>query len=486
MIDFLDPSKKRANKVRLYVGYGLVAVAVALTLYLLLIISYGFKYDRKSGGIVQNGLVFVSSHPVSADVYVNGTKKDTTSSRLALPSGQYTIELKRTGYRSWRKVLYLNGGSIEQLVYPWLFPQKIVRSDQQTYRTKPFFTSASPDRHWLVVASSIKVGSFDVFDITKKSKNETHLSLPAAALTSSSGRQSFSAVEWSSDNRHLLIKHGYGSRYEYLILDRQSPASSINLNKVLSSSPSEVVLRNKKFDQLYIYDAKSHNLSSASLRTNVTTKLITRVLAFKAYGSSTLYYVTDKSSVKGQFEFRFWNGTQTFLMQRYSAKNTYKIDAASYGGHGYIALASSSGDTIIYRDPTTLLNPNQIPTPIRTLKITSPMELSFSLNARFIAVQSGAKFAVYDIENDRYFHYTLSQHASGLGEAAWMDGHRLSVVSSGFAYVFDFDGTNLQKLSPATSGFPVIFNSDYSAMFNFDGSITKPKTEAIVRTELKV
>src|SRR3989344_6640991 len=99
-MDLLDPNKKRAHTIRLFVGYFLVGTAIALASLILLFQSFGYDVDRKTGKVIQNGLIFISSHPEASDVYLNGDLKDRTDVRLAVPAGQYSVELKRSGYRT--------------------------------------------------------------------------------------------------------------------------------------------------------------------------------------------------------------------------------------------------------------------------------------------------------------------------------------------------------------------------------------------------
>ena len=126
-MDFLDPKKARAHNIRIIIGYILIGIALILTTIILLYQAYGFGVDRK-GNVIQNGLVFVSSTPNPAEVYVNGQKRDNTNTRLLLSSGQYTFELKRDGYRNWKRAVTVEGGSVDRFDYPFLFPSSLQTS----------------------------------------------------------------------------------------------------------------------------------------------------------------------------------------------------------------------------------------------------------------------------------------------------------------------------------------------------------------------
>jgi hypothetical protein len=86
-MDFLDPIEQRRHIKRLYTTYVLVAIAVLLSVALLLLIAVGYSINRK-GEVVQNGLVFVSSRPKAADIFLNDKlASNKTNTRLKIPSG---------------------------------------------------------------------------------------------------------------------------------------------------------------------------------------------------------------------------------------------------------------------------------------------------------------------------------------------------------------------------------------------------------------
>ena len=125
-MDFLDPVKKRALRNRLIAGYFLIGTAILLVTLILVFQSYGYDLDRKTGSIIQNGLLFVSSEPVPSDIYLNGKQvKSNSDARLVLPSDVYKLELKHDGYRTWQRTISLAGASIDRVVYPFLFPTKL-------------------------------------------------------------------------------------------------------------------------------------------------------------------------------------------------------------------------------------------------------------------------------------------------------------------------------------------------------------------------
>ncbi len=84
-MDFLDPKAKRRHKIRLFIGYGLMAAVILSTSAILVFQAYGFDVDRKTGEVIHNGLVFVDSAPDNASVRFNGQEqKQKTNNRFKL------------------------------------------------------------------------------------------------------------------------------------------------------------------------------------------------------------------------------------------------------------------------------------------------------------------------------------------------------------------------------------------------------------------
>jgi len=488
-MDFLDPNKKRAQNIRLYIGYILVAIAIAMASWLLLLLSYGYDYDRKTGQVIQNGTIYLSSKPESADVYLNGELKDKTSTRQVVRAGQYTVELKRDGYNTWKQTFNLEGGSIEQLVYPVLFPTKLVTKDVQLYATLPTFASQSPDRRWLVIQQPGPISVLDNIDLNDSTKEPVKLTLPAGVMSDAPGNHSLALVEWSTDNKHLLVKHSFSGGEEYVMIDRDIPADSFNLNKTFSLNSSLVALRDKHYDQFYFYDAKTKALQTASIKEKTPVTILNGVISYKLYGANSVLYMTDDGKMPGKNAIKLWDGNQNYLLHYYPASADFILDEADFNGHTYIVVAAkNSSEAYIYKDALRKIKSSSttLPSPNMVLKVDKISYISFSTNARFVMAQSGAHFAIFDTENNRRHYYDLTGTVAPDMQATWMDGHRIAIVNNGKTIVFDFDGSNKQVLSSSSAGFKPYFTSDYLDLYNIAPSVQVSGRTALIKTELKV
>lgn len=483
-MDFLDPKKRKAHRQRLIIGYVLMGIAILTVTYILVLITGGYGYNRKTGTIVQNGLVFVDSHPIGSRIYINGQDRGNVDGRFVLEEGDYKVELKREGYRTWSREFSLDGSSVERLVYPFIFPSKLVQKDVHSFEVEPDLVTESPDRRWILAHSNAAPNVFTVIDTSKKQPVVSSMTVPTSILPVRDGRK-LSVVEWSTDNRHVLLKDSFEGGTTYIMLDREEPASSLNINDLIGHSFSQIALRDKRFDQLYVYE--NGLLETLDVKAKTLDIVARNVAAFWPYGSNMVLYATTDGVEAGKALVKIKQGDKTYTLRTVTASSTYLLNVAEFDGHMYIVAGSSDeGKAYLYEDPLdTLKRTGSTPPTVKALLKTPGAKFAtFSANARFVAVQGGSTFAIYDAEANRQYRYDTKLTLEPDQKAVWMDGHRLNLVSASKSYIFDFDGTNKQELNTVKSGAIALFDQGYTAMYTLSPSVSSAGKTAIVRVGL--
>lgn len=470
-MDFLDPKKTRRHSILLYTGYVFIGIAIIISTMVLLYQANGFGVNSK-GEVVQNGLVFFSSQPNPATIYLNGKKNDKqTNNRLSLPAGRYDVRLTRDGYRDWQRSVSVQGGDVQHFDYPFLFPKNLVTKSQASYQTAPGITTQSRDRRWLLVQQSAGATKFDVYDLKNPAEAATALTLPATAIRVTTGEQAWQVVQWADDNVHVLVKHTAGTATEYILIDRTDPQKAVNLNQKLGANPGELTLIDNKYDKYHLFDAAAGTLSSANLENPAPVQILDNVLDYKAYGSKTMLYVTPTGATTGKNRVMVMVGDKKYAIREVAAGTTYLLDMAGYQGSPYIVVGATSENVVyIYRDAVGQLGDTAaiLPVASRAIKVSAPTHVSFSPTAQYIMAEGGSHFGVYDIFLKRAYVYT---HPLALdapqAHAEWMDGNRLTYVSGGKTAVFDYDRRNQQTLMPSNAGAGPFFSSDYKYVYTF-------------------
>ncbi|MBX4190892.1 PEGA domain-containing protein [Candidatus Saccharibacteria bacterium] len=469
-MDYLDPRKRHAHNIRLIVGYFLVSIVIGLATYVLNQAANGYGLNVKTGQIIQNALLFTDSKPGGAEIYINNHDRGTTTkARLILPTGTYTLTLKKDGYRDWSRQFVLNEQSVARYVYPCLFPVKPVVTNIKSYTSLPTLVTQSPDRRWLLIQSneaSERAPTFDMYDtstLDQASPTVSQISLPASVLTTYSSNSKLTEVEWSTDNNNLLLEHTYGNNTEFIVFNRDRPDQSFNVNRMFGVHPQQVNLLDKKVGQLYILRQPESTLQLGDTgNKTLGPVLIRHVLAFKPYGKNLVTYVTDSGEPKNEAIAKIWNNGDSFKLNDFPAGNKYLIDAAQFQGEFYYAAGSDTSERInIYKNPLDQIkNPAYSKAlPILALHMDGGQKIGFSGNARFLGVEAGQQFSVYDFETRDSYQYTLSESITDLLQ--WMDGHRYIGQVGSKIFIMDYDGTNRQLIADSVEPFGGLFSRDY-------------------------
>lgn len=490
-MDFLDPKKKRKHRIRLFIGYGLMAILIGLGATILLFEASGFDINRRTGELIHNGLVFVDAHPQAAEVYLNGEHQGRTDTRLVIPEGTYDLELRRDGYRTWRQEFQLQGSTIERFVYPFLFPTELKPEDVQLYAKQPAMATQSPDRRWLMIQRPDTLTQFEIIDLRTKNTDMKVLTLPGTLLTKSVESKSIEAVEWSTNNRHVLMKHVYKGGVEYFVIDHRAPEKSINLNKLFKEPFTKAVLHDKQPDQFYLFNQPKGILRQADSDTGLTEPFLNNVLEFNTHGSKMVLYVTKGGVAADSVSVVLRDGDQEYKIRELPKDDEYLVNMARFDGSWYTAMGSKKEKKVyVYADVVDKLKQSEeslhAPVPTAILRSEKPEYLTISTNARFIALQGDSAMSIYDAETERIRRYNIQPKLSSGQKLTWMDGHRLTTVVDGKVVVMDFDGTNKQQLAESGKGFAPFFDRDYKVMYTVGPSSVVPGRSALVRTPLVV
>ncbi len=468
-MDYLDPKKQLRHRIILLVGYVFVAIAIAIATMVLLYQAYGFGIG-KNGTVIQNGLTFFSSHPHPAKIYVNNELKPAaTNTRLVLPAGIYDIKLARYGYRNWQREIELDGGSVQHFDYPFLIPKTLSTKQIDTFASAPGMVSQSPDHRWLVVQKPATINEFEVYDLKNPSKAPVAIVIPDGVLTRPVSSESLVVNEWADDNDHILLQHNYDDKLEFVLMERTNAEQTLNLNSRLSVNPTKITLNDKKHDRYYLYDAAAQTLQTATSEAIDATPPLQHILAYQSHGSNTLLYVTDSDAPAGKVLVKLQIGNKTMAIRNLPTSSNYLVDLTKYSGVMYVAVGSADGSKVyIYEDPVGQLAkwPNQAIAPLQVLHVPQPNYLSFSASAQFIIAESGSRFGVYDIENEKGHNYTMPAILdTPQSHISWMDGNRLTLVSNGKLNIIDYDNTNRQVLTSAASQYLPAFAPDYKNVY---------------------
>lgn len=115
---------RRIDKIRRTIAF-YFSVALFCTL-LPVILSYalGYQIDYRNFRIYKTGILYISSRPAGASVYINGSmRQDLTPMQIEeLKPGTYKVEVRRDGFYPWEKNMTVRPNMVTKADHIVLFP----------------------------------------------------------------------------------------------------------------------------------------------------------------------------------------------------------------------------------------------------------------------------------------------------------------------------------------------------------------------------
>lgn len=477
-MDYLDPKKKRAHRIRLLVGYALFGVAIGLATVLLVFMANGYDVDTSTGEVIQNGLVFVDSNPGGAEVYLNGQKqRGTTDLRLVIPGGEnYNIEVKKAGYRDWSRELSLEGGSLRELTYTRLIPEELQTQASLDLRSNPVQASQSIDKRWLVLSYADEPLKLSLIDLDADPVTHTDLQLPTAIVANPNSGV-LEVVEWADDNRFLLASYTVGDSVSYIMIDTRNPEEAQNLNTLFGSKAYEVSLQDRKRDRFFVFNTDTKILYRATVSGGVEAEPVISepLLEFAVFGDDWVTYIIE-SGKEGLVEARFKRGSDDILIKELKTDSNYLVELAKLGDEPIMAVSSPiENKVVVFRDPQKYLAENseaRLPIATTVLRVDKPEDVIVSSDSSVVLAYGTDNMASHEFEADRSYNFIVKSKLDADQEPRWLDGQHFSFSSGGVQHMIDFDGSNLYDLVPSIPRIGSFYSSSVEDMYSFTAAVS--------------
>lgn len=493
-MDYLDPKKKRAHKIRLLIGYALFGVVIGISTIVLVYLVNGYYIDRSTGEVIQNGLVFLDSRPQGANIYLNGERQGGgTDARLVLPAASYDIRLEREGYRSWSRSLQLEGGSLRRLTYPRLIPNELDSLSTTTLPDQPDFGSQSIDKRWLLLSYTDNTQELTLLDLEQSAVVPQSLVLPDNLVEPVEGAM-YRVVDWADDNTTVLLAYGTeDSRLQYVLLDRTNPDEAENLTITFGSRDYEINFRDRKKDQFFVFNTQNDQLYTATLSDGVAESpfIDTELVDYKVFGTDWMVYIVDHATDERLQELRLKRAGEDILLNTIPSGSPHLLELAKYGNVPVVGTVSvDEGLMTVYFDPEKYLaeNPSASqPVADTILRVEQPEALTISSDASVVMTYNlQGDVASYEVEAEQSSVFSLDIPIDDQQEARWMDGQHFSFTSDGTQHLVDFNGSNLNKLIPSIPRLGSFYSDDAELMFSFAPATAKTEETSATSPRMRI
>lgn len=446
--------------------YALLSVLVFAGTIILVLAGQGYDFNRSTGEVIQNGLMLVNTRPENAMVTIGGqAESDQTPGRFPLPAGDYELGITLDGYRPWSKLVKVAPNSVEWVYYPLLVPNELSPEPVTAWRDLGFISQSFDPRRVLVRQATDKP-EFTLMELDGQSLNSDEKLLLPASVSSPSGGSTgtFAAIEWSSNNRFVLLTHRRGETTQYIRLDTETVEESLNLSEFFDLNLTEAAFINSSANQLYALANRDLRRLDVNQQT-ISAPLVREVAAYELMRDQFVLYL---ATIEGKLQVGLIDGDNPPRLLESDldgAASRYRIALGEFDRQLHVAILDTGNDEVrIWRDPHT----GDVPAPAFVqFKASGASELDLSRNGQFVLAQGGGAFATYDLDRGREYHFETPFPKAADQVFEWMDGYRLlGFDKTSRLYVFEFDGANVQRLVLADPKFGLFFASDFNGLYS--------------------
>lgn len=465
-------SKKKALRKLIIVYAFMIAVVITSVVFIVMIVL-GFGFDANKGQLERYGFLYFGSNPSGATVTVNGKLENSkTPSKATVSAGKYDVSIAKTGYESWQKTVDSKAGVISWLNYAILIPKSLKTEVVASYDS--VFTSlASPKSHYMIIQDQAAMPTYELVDVSSKTIKNTKLTIPTDKYTDSTTvgvAHSFQIDKWDSGERYVLVKHVYGDKNEWLVLDTQDAAATKNITRVFNISIGQIYFADTSGNKYYALDTSDIRKLDLGAGT-ISKTLVTNVKSFDVSDLNVITFISKKIESKDQQIAGIYleSSDKSYALRTTNAAATLHISTAHYFKEDYVAISEGQKVDIFggsypnsdSKEATSLAV-------IKSLDLDGGVdELNFSPAGEYVFVRSGAGFATYDLE---YNNFSKSQidGATTVATIKWLDNSYLWSDYGNYLTIREFDGANSHKISPLITGQSVTLTRDKSYIYSLN------------------
>jgi hypothetical protein len=470
-IMFRRPTKKQLL-IRRIITYTVMILAVVVIVAGTLLFILGYRLDGDKGRLEQGALVQFDSKPNGADVAIDGKSINAnTPSKQTVVAGPHSFTVTKSGYNNWSKVLNVKAGTLEWLDYVLLVPKNLPTESVATYNTV-YGEKASPDYKWMMVQEKADTPSFQLVDLRSEQVKSSTITIPTSAYTDATTEgvtHTFTMESWDKDGRYVIVKHAFNDKSEYIVVDTQDVASSVNVSTLLSISLSELKFSGTSGNILYgLTDGviRKLDLSNAT----ISRGLVSNVKDFNLFDNTIVTYVgTDANNPAHQVAGIYREGDELPHVLRTVDELTTPISIAftQYHSDDYIAITEGLKVSVLKgRFPSSTDSTNSSLKAYADFKVTSNVDtVTFSENGDHLVVQSGLNFTSYEVEYMRQTDATITTSETTPHTLQWLDDAYLWAVYDGQLSIREFDGTNAHVIMPMEPGFDATLSQNNKYLY---------------------
>lgn len=305
----------------------------------IIISTAGYRYNFIKGRLERTGVMFVSTKPSNARVFLNDKEeKSLTPTRVRhLLPGKYDVRIEKDGYRPWTRTVEIRSRETSFLNNITLFRQGI-----------PELALASPVSEMQLSED----GKYGAFISEEESVAEIHLlnlktQASYLAYRTEHASEADLRLAWSKDSERLLIHRQQDGRADFFIWNKDEPLKLQNLREIFPQSYEQAFWSE---EGRYIYAATERQLYLLDPRARTAQDI----------GPA----VPNMSVLPSGFFGVFQDNGETVLVRRTFDAETFDVLGTlppgeyAYVNGSHLGLIDESQERLLLIDP--MVQPNEL------------------------------------------------------------------------------------------------------------------------------
>lgn len=485
---FKRPTKKQLLVRRIFFStIATISVLVILTVTILFL--QGFRLDS-GNRLSQGALLQFDSTPNAAAVWIDGKNTGVrTAGKQTVFAGVHTVLLAKDRYEDWTRTVDFAAGTLTWLDYARMVPKE--RKPEAVANLKTVVSAkASPDYQFILLQEASDQPVFQLADLRSAEVALSVLTLPATLYsepTTVDVAHSFALDKWNSGGRYILVKHEYAGQLEWLMVDTENIAQSINITRLLNIGFKDLRFVGTNSQMLFgLTDDDSIrklDLSSAT----ISRPLITNVESFDLFDTDTISYVgiSPSDSTKRVAGVYQDGNEQPHVVRTVDSLDTVlKIAIGNYFNDNYVAIAEDSKVTIL-RGSYQVSGNDDMTDLKKFAEMNLPstiVQLSFSPKSDYILAETDTSFMTYEIEHMRSSSGILeSTPTAKATPLRWLDIAHVWNQQNGTLVMRDFDNANIFSINTVAGNFDATISQNGRFFYSIG---TSPEGFALQRVKM--
>lgn len=424
-------------------SYIALACLIMGATFVLVLMGKGYVFNFRTGEVAGGGLVLVKSEPGEADIFVDNVAKGKSPKRIPLKAGRYQLKLVKAGYRDWQKSIRVEPSTVSWQQYPFMIPDSLSTNTIAPLENPSVFAQSANTKYFAIAQNSA-APKVEIYEVNKN-KPRVAFNMPAENIAQN---MRITAVEWSRDNEHLLIRGEGMAGVNYFVTNISNPDNTVNVNKNFNLPIDNLRFSHGNWQDLYWLDAGG--LRRIDLNQNTVTGVLADQVVNYTVTPEAIFFV--RRQVATNQVLRLIGSQPHKVLVSNLPPNDLDLGFIDYGGKRQIILHDKTTRRVSLYPNTETSGEKLV-----EYKNIDVKDYSVSKDNRFLLMHGELNFATIDFEFTKLYRFSLGIDA--VNNITWFDRYHLLGTVGNSAVIFEYDGGNPETLISASQSFPA-FSAD--------------------------